>query len=63
MSAGYRKFNGKLYEKETTVWSKREAQNVAVRLRSKGINARIVVGSRRNPFAFHQPMIDNYLTQ
>jgi len=50
MSRGYRKFDGKLYELEQTVWSKREAQNVAEKVRSKGINARIVKGSGDDRF-------------
>ena len=50
MSVTYRKFDGKRYEKEQTVWSKREAQNVARLLRFKGINARIVKAPAKEAF-------------
>ena len=50
MSVTYRKFAGKRYEKEQTVWSKREAQNVARQLRFKSINARIVKAPKGEAF-------------
>ena len=50
MSKYYKKFNGKNYELEQTVWSKREAQNVAKNVRAKGMNARIVKGSGDDRF-------------
>ena len=51
MPAGYRKFGGKLYEKEQTVWSKREAQNVADKVRRIGMNARIVKAPKGEAFS------------
>ena len=46
-----RMFGGKLYELEQTVWSKREAQNVANKIRAKGSNARVVKGSTDDIFS------------
>jgi len=42
IAAGYKKFDGKLYERETTVWAKGEAKRRAADLRRRGFNTRIV---------------------
>lgn len=47
----YRMFGGKRYEKETTKWSKKEADRVAADLRRKGHRARVVKSTEGDRFS------------